>query len=369
MQKILIKYLAIWRLATIVVALLAAYVLPIKDCCQGFDKNIDLNYLTQIWANFAGGDFLDLARHGYGPPLEKGTYILFPLFPWLIGGVTRITSDYLASGLLITHLCLILALFILYRLVKLDFKENIARLTLILLMIFPTSFFFGAVYSESFFLLLVVLTFYLVRKKYLLLACLIALLASATRFAGIFLWPAIIWEARHNRNPSLIWLLLPPLGLLSYMKYLLVRTGNALLFLKVSPDFGPNLVISKLILLHQVFYRYAKMIIFGSHTDISFAVITLELIVGVLFLVLTIIAFRKLRFSYAIFLLLSYLIPTFTGTFVSQPRYLLTAFPGFILLAIWFSKQGQLMKRFYIALNIIFAIVMIALFTRGYFIG
>jgi len=370
MLKILIKYLAVWRLATLAVAFLAAYTLPLKDCCQSFGKNIDFNYLTQIWANFAGSDFLDLAKFNYGPPLEKGTYILFPLFPWLIGEVTRITSDYLASGLLIAHLSLILALLILYRLVKLDFKENIARLTLTLLMIFPTSFFFGSVYTESFFLLLVVLTFYLTRKNYLLLACLTALFASATRFAGIFLWPAIIWEVwqGHDRK-KVIWLLLPQLGLLSYMKYLSERTGDALYFLKVSPDFGPNLVISKVILLHQVFYRYAKMILFSSHTDISFAVIILELVIGVLCLVLTIIAFRKLRFSYALFLLLSYLIPTFTGTFVSQPRYLLTAFPGFILLALWFSKQGQLMKRFYIALNVIFAIIMIALFTRGYFIG
>lgn len=378
MLKQTLKYLFVWRIATLVTATIAALTLTIKDCCQDFGSKIDLNYLIKIWANFAGGDFLNLAKHGYGAPLDKGTYILFPLFPWLIRQGAGFTNDYLSSGLFITHLCLVLALFFLYLLVKLDFKEKIARLTLVLLMIFPTSFFFGSVYPESFFLLLVVLTFYLVRRKYFFLACLTALFASATRFVGVFLWPALIWEVWQGHNQrkvkegidsTLIWLLLPPLGLLAYMKYLLERTGDALLFLKVSPDFGPNLVISKLILLHQVFYRYTKMIIFGSHTDISFAVVILELVVGILFLILTIIAFKKLRFSYAVFLLLSYLTPTLTGTFVSQPRYVLTVFPGFILLALWFSIQGQLMKRFYIALNVIFAIIMISLFTRGYFVG
>ena len=370
MIKKIIKYLIVWRLAILAVALLATYVLPIKDCCQEFGKTLNLTYFTNIWANFAGGDFLALAKEGYGPPPGLGTYIFFPLFPWLIKQVALVVPDYLASGLILVHLSLVLALYFLYQLVKLDYKENIAKLTLVLLMIFPTAFFFGSISTESFFLLLVVLTFYLARKKFFFLACLVALLASATRFAGIFLWPALIWEVwqGHDR-PTLIWLALPPLGLLAYMKYLLVRTGDAFFFLKVSPDFGPNLVISKLILLHQVFFRYAKMLIFSSQADMNFAVVILEFIVGTLFLGLTIIALKRLRFSYSIFMLLSYLIPTLAGTFVSVPRYALTIFPGFILLALWFSNQSPLVKRFYIAINIIFAIIITALFTRGYFVG
>lgn len=370
MIKKIIKYLLGWRLVTIIVALLATQVLPLKDCCQEFGETLNLTYFTNIWANFAGNDFLALAKHDYGPPLGMGTYVFFPLFPWLIRLVTTIIPNYLVSGLIIVHLCLILALYFLYQLVKLDFKENIARLTLILLMIFPTAFFFGSVYTESFFLLLVVLTFYLSRKKLFLLACLTALLASATRLTGIFLWPALIWEIwRNHDRKTFIWLILPPLGLITYMKYLLTNTGDALYFLKVSPDFGPNLIVSKLILPHQVLFRYAKMIVFSSHTDINFIVILLELFVGIIFFILTVITFKKLRLSYAIFMSLSLLVPTLTGTFVSLPRSALSLFPGFILLAIWFSKQNQLMKRFYVAINIVLAIVVIALFTRGYFIG
>ena len=370
MIKKIIKYLALWRLATIAVAVLATYVLPIKDCCREFGSSLNFPYLANIWANFAGADFLALAKHGYGQPLELGTYIFFPLFPWLIGYLTRFTGEYLASGLIIVHLSLVLALYFLYRLVRLDHKENIAKLTLIIMMIFPTAFFFGSVYTESFFLLLVVLSFYLARKQFFFLACLVGLLASATRLAGIFLWPALIWEVWRGRDrTSLVWLTLPPLGLLSYMKFLATKAGDAFYFLKVSPDFGPNLVISKLILLHQVFFRYARMLLFSSHTDITFAIILLEFIVGVMFLVLTITAFRKMRLSYAIYMLLSYLIPTLTGTFATQPRYVLTAFPAFILLAVWFDKQNSLTKRFYVAANVIFGIIAIALFTRGYFIG
>lgn len=370
MIKRIIKYLLLWRLATVIVAFLAVFVLPIKDCCQNFSGRLDLTYFTHIWANFAGGDFLALAKQSYGPPLGLGTYIFFPLFPWLIKEITLIFPDHLASGLILTHLSLVLALFFLYHLVKLDYRENIAKLTLVLLMIFPTAIFFGSVYTESFFLLLVVLTFFLSRKKLYFLACLVALFASATRFAGIFLLPSLAWEIWRGRDrTSLTWLILPPLGLLAYMRYLFVNTGDALFFLTVSPNYGPNLVITKLILLHQVFFRYAKMLVFSSHTDINFAIILLEFVVGTLFLVLTILSFKKLRFSYATYLLLSYLIPTFTGTFVSLPRHVLSLFPGFILLAVWFSNQDTLVRRFYVAINIIFAIIVTALFTRGYFVG
>ncbi len=366
----LIKYLAVWRLATIVVAVLAAYALPVKDCCREFGSGLSFSYLANIWANFAGHDILSLAKHGYGYPLELGTYVFFPLFPWAINRVAQLIPDYLASGLILTHISLVAACYFLYQLVRLDYKENIARLTLVLLMIFPTAFFFGSVYSESFFLLLVVATFYLARKQFFFLACLTALFASATRLAGIFLWPALIWEIWRGRDrTSLVWLVLPPLGLLSYMKFLATKTGDAFLFLKVSPDFGPNLVVSKLILLHQVFYRYAKMVVFSSQADLTFAVILLELLVGTLFLVLTIGTFRKLRFSYAVYTLLSYLAPTFTGTFTNLPRFVLTIFPGFILLSLWFSKQDPLVRRLYIVVNIIFSLIAIAFFTRGYFVG
>jgi len=367
----LIKYLIVWRLAILVVAALAVFALPAKDCCQTFGANLSPAYLANIWANFAGHDFLDLARFGHGLPLPPSTYIYFPLFPAAINLVTTVIPDYLASGLVLVHVSLILALYYLYHLVRLDYKDAIAKNTLLLLLLFPTAFFFGAVYAESFFLLLVVLTFYFARRERFFLACLMALFASATSFAGIFLWPALAIEMWQNarRSPSLVWLILPPLGLLAYMKHLILKTGDPFMFLKTTPDFGPNLVISKLILLHQVFFRYAKMLLGSNWTNPLFFGVLIELIVGLLFLVLTIFAFRKLRRSYALYTLLSYLIPTFTGTFANLPRYTLTIFPGFILLSLWYSRQKPMVQKIYLAFCLLFGILAVAFFTRGYFIG
>jgi|CXWL01.1.fsa_nt_gi hypothetical protein len=378
MLKQIIKSVLGWRLATLLVATVAVYLLPVKDCCADFGSNLSPNYLAGVWANFAGHDFMDIARLGYGAPLKAGAYIFFPLFPVLLGKLATFIPNYLASGLLISHISLVFALYYLYQLVKIDYPTTVAKNTLILLMIFPTAFFLGAVYSESFFLLLVVLSFYLVRRQKFFLACLLAMFASATRFAGIFLWPALaweIWQGHQKRTKTqgldsvLVWLTLPPLGLLAYMRYLLVNTGDALLFLKISPDFGPNLVVSKLILLHQVLFRYGKMIAFSRADDPLYYLVILEFAVGILLLVLTVIAFHKLRRSYAIFTLLSYLIPTFTGTFAGMPRFALTIFPVFILLALWYEKQKPAVRKIYLLANIIISIFLIAYFTRGYYIG
>ena len=147
----IIKYLLVWRLAILAIATLATYFLPIKDCCQTFGANLSPSYLANIWANFAGKDFLDLARFGYGLPLSPSTYVFFPLFPIVIRFLTSVIPDYLASGLVLVHVSLVLALFYLYRLIRLDYQDNIARNTLLLIILFPTAFFFGAVYTESFF--------------------------------------------------------------------------------------------------------------------------------------------------------------------------------------------------------------------------
>ena len=111
------------------------------------------------------------------------------------------------------------------------------------------------------------------------------------------------------------------------------------------------------------------MFLGGELISPLYLTVLFEFVVGILFLILTVLAFRKLRRSYAIFMLLSYLAPTLTGTFAGLPRYVLTIFPGFILLSLWYGSQKPLVKRIYLAINIIAAAILIALFTRGYFIG
>jgi Gpi18-like mannosyltransferase len=245
------------------------------------------------------------------------------------------------------------------------------------LLFFPTSFFFGSYYTESIFLLFSVLVFYLARRGNFFLAGIFAMIASATRITGVFLWPALVIEfvlfygkdIKKLLNANAVWLLLPPLGLLSYIKYQYLKTGNGLYFISSQPAFGASRTVDKIILIHQVLFRYTKMLIFVDHTSPLFFAVLLEFLTGIGFLGLIIYGLNKLRSSYLVYVALSFFLPTFTGTFSSMPRYVLVLFPLFALIAVVMEKLPPRFTKVYFTISAILAIITIALFTRGYFIG
>ena len=171
------------------------------------------------------------------------------------------------------------------------------------------------------------------------------------------------------KQPKTFLLLFPPLGLFLFMRFQAINAGNPLAFIETRPDFAPRFV-EKITLLYQVFFRYLKMIFTLTPIDPIYFTILLEVLIATLFLVLVIWAFKKVRSSYAIFALLSYLTPTLTGSFSSMPRFALSIFPAFIVLALFLEKtKKKWLRKTYYIISIILSIISVALYTRGYFIA
>ena len=148
-----------------------------------------------LWsrANFDGIHYLDIARKGYGVYQQA----FFPLYPKLIeylGFSPIFQGRTLVAGLLISVISLFFGLLLFYKLIRLDYQKNIARRAIIYLLIFPTSFYFAAVYTEALFLVLVLASFYFARTKHWWWAGIFGLLATSTRLPGIFLFPALMVE-------------------------------------------------------------------------------------------------------------------------------------------------------------------------------
>jgi len=168
--KILLMFLT-WRFLLIIISFFAIYFVPLgyKDRFLGGGP-INYRSIPEFfsWANFDGEHYLSIAIFGY-KNLEQA---FFPVYPLLISFFSRpFSSDLISSlvnstivGLIISNASLLLALIFLWELIRIDFSKEIAYLTIILILIFPTSFYFGAVYNESLFLLLSVLSFYCARK-------------------------------------------------------------------------------------------------------------------------------------------------------------------------------------------------------------
>lgn len=182
-----------------------------------------------------------IAEEGYGEHVN--TYPAFwPLFPWLM----RLGSDLSGAatetaGWAIANASFLAALVVLYRLVALDFDRTVARRAVVALAVFPTSFFFAAVYTESLFLLLAVGALYAARRGVWFTAGALGLLAALTRSQGVFLllpFAVLLWQQfgpvlRTPRRwpgvaPTVLFAALPVLGPIIFGLHLERNDVNAL---------------------------------------------------------------------------------------------------------------------------------------------
>ncbi len=371
--KILLLSFFSWRIILFVFLFLALGYLPLQ-------RNVFLggeleNYLNVpwlwSWLNFDGKHYLSIAYRGYQPL----TYFYFPLFPLLARFLSFGHSfmNLAISGLVISNIAFLLGLFGLYKLIRLDYKAEIAWTTLFLILLFPTSFYFGSYYTESLFFVLAVWSFYFARKSNWFWSGTLGGLSSLTRILGLALFPALVverWQSHRKSWLSIIWIFLVPLGLGAYMFYLYEATGDPLNFLHTVGIFGAQRS-SNFVLFPQVFYRYFFKILPSlnySYFPVVFSTY-LEIVTATLFLMLSTIAFFKIRLSYAIYLALGFFIPSLAGSFSSFPRYALILFPGFLIMALWLSKQHKAVKLLVYLLLFATLAVATALFVRGYWIA
>jgi hypothetical protein len=157
--------------------------------------------LLNAWAHWDGLWYLQIATAGYRP--DNGTTAFLPLYPWLVGGLGWLLGGrVLWAGILLSSLCFLGALFLLYDLVRRDYPlirpgDTALALpgrTVFYLAIFPLAFFFWAVYSESLFLLLAVGVFWAARRGHWWLAAACLGAALWTRPFGVVLVLPLLWE-------------------------------------------------------------------------------------------------------------------------------------------------------------------------------
>lgn len=362
-----------WRILLLLLAFLAPFVIPEFGDRFPYRREVlqSVYYENWFWpwGNFDGVHYLRIAKDGYQ---AEFTQAFFPFFPSLIGNLGRLfLGEYLSVGFLISNLSFFVGLIFFFKLLSLDYSLTLVRKTVIFLLLFPTSFFFGAIYTEGLFFLLIVLSFYYARKDNFVLASFFAFFASLTRFIGVFLLPALVLEHflinKKFDVKKLIWLLLIPLGLGIYMTYLALAFGNPFYFVTAQPIFGAERTGMSIILFPQVIWRYIKIFLSISPQTLAFHNALFEFVVAISFLVLIISSFFKIRLSWAFFSFLAYIAPTLTGTFSSMPRYVIVLFPCFLTLGLIIKNRLAFWGLSFVFM--IFLIVWTLLFVRGYWVA
>ncbi len=286
---------------------------------------------STLWSRWDAVHYLRLAEDGYTAVGEgRFSIVFYPLYPWLIRAVAFVCQNYFTAALLVSGAASICAGLLLRRLVELDQSTRVAQGTIWFLFIFPTAHFLHIGYSESLFIALVVGCMLAARKEAWAIAGVLSALACLTRVNGLVLIPTLLVEAwlQYSRTRRLdwrwLWIGASGLGFIAYLLLNYRVTGDPFAFSKIMEEHWYKKVTSPWIGVYGVWQRIPNFnLTEGLH----------EFIFIIFSLVCTVWSWIKLRPSYAVWMTLNWLLITGTAFVVSVPRYCLTLFPIFILLA------------------------------------
>jgi len=346
---------------------------PYKELLQDYH----LPYFIYSFGNFDGIHYIQIAKKGY----DQYEQAFFPLYSLVIHYISPIFArNYLVTGLIVSNIAFIVGLSFFNKYLKEALVVKNIRWITLFVIFFPTAFYFGSIYTEGLFFVLFFSSLYYLQRKKFLRAVILAVLCSLTRLMGVFLLIPFLFYLIRGKRPvfsvkELVVILSPVIGLFIYMVYLWRTVGDPLFFLNAQPAFGAHRS-SHLILLPQVFYRYIK-ILFTSSYNFQYTISQLEFfsftfIFGVLLFDLWTIYRTKDQKSYFprlglnLFSFVNLLLPTFTGTFSSIPRYALLSFSAYIALG---EIENKCIKVIVISVFALLQIVLLAYFIQGYFIS
>jgi hypothetical protein len=315
-----------------------------------------------LWNRWDATHYLRLAEKGYTATGEgRFSIVFYPLYPWLVRGVALISRNYFWAALVVSAAASVCAGLLFRRTVELDHPAKVARLAVWFLFIFPTAYFLHIGYTESLFLALVLGSVLAARKQFWAVAGILGALACFTRVNGLLLVPTLMVEAwlqyRVARRFDWRWLWIAAAAL-GFAGYLLINyrvTGDPLTFTKIMEKQWYKKLAPPWAGIRDVWLRIPHFNLTEGLHEFVFIVFSF---------LCTVWCWIKLRPTYAVWMTLNWLLINSTTYVVSVPRYCLTLFPIFILLALLSAKRplaGQILS----ALSLLFLALFAMKFAHG----
>jgi hypothetical protein len=326
-----------------------------------------------MWGQYDTNHYINIAKLGYGTGVDQRVLIVFfPLYPalikllyfplhFIISILLNINSvdEYLVSALIISNVSYIVAAFYLFKLARIDYSKDVAFRAVFYFMIFPTAYFMHAAYTESLFLALALVSFYYARKNNWLVACIAGCFLTATRMTGVFIIPALVFEYLQQRDWKFtkidrksLFLFMVPIGVLSFLAINFFVNHDPFSFLPLEKEVWNKSIENPLKGFVLALGWFGDWVTPEQRVIVGFA----ETGAGVIGLVFVLALILKYRPMYATFVSLSWLLATATEFWLSIPRYLLSMFPIFIVLANWGKNKAvdYLVTFFCVSMYIIF---------------
>ncbi|MEK6224869.1 MAG: mannosyltransferase family protein [Chloroflexota bacterium] len=345
------------RVLTAVVALAAVAIFPSPTSCPDV-CHPSTNPLLDAATRWDAKAYVDIAHAGYGAVPANNAY--FPLYPLLMRLLATLLGGgddaYLIAGVVISNLALLIALVYLARLVATDHDLATGIRAALYLLVFPTSVFLSVVYPESLVIALSIGAVYHARQGQWVRSGALGALAALTRpFIGAAVALPIAIEAyqRSGLRAAIASAAPAALGLVGWLVVLWRVTGDpkAILTAEANWGVGPSVPFEALLdLFDPRVYGF------------PYFVIGLTLLMSAL----VVLSWRFLRPSLAAYATVVFLISVATGSLTSSPRYYLSVFPAFMVLAI--VARGWA-SRIYLALGAAIGVLFTAMYALWYWVA
>ena len=334
----------------------AAALLP---WAQSAGLPIDLPGPLGYWGHWDGAWYSEIATEGYSAPNRAG---FFPLFPMLVYLGISLGGGVALWGVGVSLVATVFALYFLYRIAEGLWDATAARATTLAFAFFPTAFFLNAVYTEALFVAFAAGSYWAAYvRRDLLLAGLLGALAAATRNTGVLLLIPLGYEWVRNRQEfgwrGMMEMALVPAGLLGYMAFLQGRFGDPTMFADAQTIYWGRELTNPLETIQRAWteasegLRYvldpATLFLDPAPDPALEASGVVNIAFLALFLVLAGVGFAVLPPGLSLFAFVVTLLPILTPNaalaLLGLPRYVLGAFPLFLIV-------GRLLSRSRLAL-------------------
>jgi Predicted integral membrane protein len=328
--------------------------------------NETLNFF-EIWSRWDAESYLKIAENGYAATGEdRFLIVFFPLYPLLVAVFRGVFGDTLVSAFFVSGVASVALGLFFYKLVGLDHTEKTARLSVLFMFIFPTSYFLHIPYTESLFLALTVGCFLAARRRNHLAAGFLGALACLTRINGLILIPALCFEIldeyRETRRFDARWIFygFVPLGFGIYLALNYFVAGSPTMFLTYQREhwFRYFRVPWEGIweTYERMYYPRAGEAQMQGFQELLFVAIGLFAVVA---------GWRHLRNSYRVWMVLNWLLSVSTSFVLSVPRYTLLLFPLFMLMALA-SAGNRWIRLIFTVWSLLYLSLFTTQFVRGW---
>lgn len=355
------------------------YYLLLRD-----DAVMNVGNFLGYWNRWDAPHYIELAQNGYAAHVENGEHlflVFFPLYPWLVKLVHVVIREWQAACLVVSTLAYAVGCCFFYAALALDYGKKIAYKSVVLMSVYPFAFFYGAMMTESLFFCTISAGFYFIKKHNWPAVGVVGILCALCRVQGVIImgvagvellteYPLFDyikkkkWKEYFREVISKgIWLLLVPIGNLIYFSINYAVEGDPFRFRIYQEQHWFH---------RPIYFAYELRDIVRDlfnpevGSSVKMCIWMPETVLFVVTMVLLYYGLTRHPLKYTAYLLVYTMINYSVTWLVSGGRYMLCAFPLFIIAAEWGERHPKAYQWMMAGCAALMGIYLVGFFESSY---